>query len=183
MKKINSVVAIATFFLASFSAHAQEDGQQMLTQGVDSGSEKKYALRVLAPLDDTTVIGGRMMLDENTGIDVDFAFNFASDTKDGELEGLALDTTVAYFQYFDKGRVSPYYKAGVNLSVHTDDKDFSSNNNPDGGDDDITLAAGIGAEFFVIPEFSLYAEGMLAIAFSPFTIDTFTPRAGLAFYF
>lgn len=182
MKKLNYAMALAIFCFASFSAHAQEDGQQMLTQGVDSGSENKYALRMLAPLDDVTTIGGRMMLDESTGIDVDFAFNFASDTKEGELEGLALDTTVAYFQYFSKGRVSPYYKAGVNLSLHTDDKEVS-NDNANGGDDDITLGAGIGAEFFVIPEFSLFAEAGLAIAFSPFTIDTFTPRAGLAFYF
>jgi hypothetical protein len=182
MKKSNFIVAIATFCLVSFSAHAQEDSQQMLTQEIDSGPAKKYALRMLAPLEDTATIGGRMMLDEDTGIDLDFSFNFASDTEEGEQEGLALDVTAAYFQYFSKGRISPYYKAGINVSVYTDDKEFSKNNE-DGGDDDIALGAGLGAEFFVIPEFSLFAEAMLAVAFSPFTIGTSTPRAGLAFYF
>ena len=183
MKKINLVVAIATFCFLSFSIHAQDNSQQMLTQGGNSGSTNKYALRVLAPLEGTPTIGGRMMLNESTGIDVDFALNFASDTKDGEREGFALDTTVAYLHYLNKGRVSPYYKAGVNLSLYTGDKEFSTENNPNGGDDDVTLGAGLGAEFFVIPEFSIFAEAGLAIAFSPFTIDTFTPRAGLAFYF
>ena len=174
MKKLNYAIALATFSLATFSAHAQDDGQQMLTQGVNSGSGQKYALRILTPDEGSTEIGGRMMLDDNTGIDIDLGFNYGSDNEDGVVEGLALNATAAYFQYIKKGRVSPYYKAGVNFGVFTDDKQ---------GNDDITLGAGLGAEFFIIPEFSLFAEAGLGIAFSPFAIDTSSTQAGISFYF
>jgi opacity protein-like surface antigen len=145
------------------------------------------------------LMGARMMLDEKTGIDLDFIFNFASDTKNGESEGLALALTASYFQYFKKERLSPYYKAGVNLSIFTDDKDIDTNDVEEAevaaalnelgfesdshGDDDITLSAGLGTEYFVTPEFSLFAEALLKISFSPFTVETVSPQAGLSFYF
>jgi len=178
MKRLDFVLAIAVLSLVSLSTHAQQDSSQMLTQGMDAGAENKYALRVLAPVSPTDaerrVIGGRMMLDDNTGIDLDLAFNYGSDNEDGVVKGLALSATAAYFQYIKKGRVSPYYKALVNFGVFTDDKK---------GNDDITLGAGLGAEFFIIPEFSLFAEAGLGIAFSPFAIDTVSTQAGIAFYF
>jgi outer membrane protein W len=174
MKKVNYMTAVATLCLASFSTHAEQDKQQMLTEQADSGSGHKYALRLLTPDEANTTIGGRMMLNDKTGIDLDFAFNYGSDNEDGVVEGLALKANASYFQYISKGRVSPYYKAGVNFGVFTDDKT---------GNDDITLSAGIGAEFFIIPEFSLFAEAGLGLAFSPFAIDTGSTQAGLAFYF
>jgi len=180
MKKISYIVAFATFCLMSFSAHAQEGDQQMLTQGVDSGSANKYALRVLTPLDGNRIIGGRMMLDESSAIDLDFQFNFGSDNEvgiDGKpdvVEGLALTARASYMKYIKNGRVSPYYKAGIDFGVFTDDQS---------GNDDIGLFGGLGAEFFVIPEFSLFAEAGLSIGLSPFAIDTGSSHVGLAFYF
>ncbi len=182
MKKINSVLAVATFCLVSFSSHAQEDGQQMLSQDLNSGSGQKYALRVLSPDEDSTAIGGRMMLDDNTGVDIDLAFNLETDTKtnnNGESfsKGLGLGLQGAMIKYISKGRVAPYYKAGGGLSILTSDKGK-------GRDNDFYLLGGVGAEFFFIPEFSLFAEAGLEMSIAPdFSLNTGTTQAGLAFYF
>jgi hypothetical protein len=175
MKKVNYITAIATLCLASFSTYAAEQGdQQMLAEQANAESGHKYALRVLTPDEDTTAIGGRMMLNDNTGIDLDFAFNYGSDNEDGVVKGLALQARASYFQYISKGRVSPYYKAGVSFGVFTDDKK---------GNDDINLGAGIGAEFFIVPEFSMFAEAGLEIGLSPFSLNTGSTQIGLSFYF
>ncbi|RUM92009.1 MAG: hypothetical protein DSZ28_10045 [Thiothrix sp.] len=181
MKKINSVVAIATLFFASFSIQAQEDGQQMLTQDLNSGSGQKYALRVLSPDKDSTAIGGRMMLDDNMGVDIDLAFNFDTDTKtsNGETrtKGLGLGMQAGLINYMSKGRVAPYYKVGGGLNILTSDKGK-------GRDNDFYLLGGLGAEFFIIPEFSLFAEAGLEVSIAPdFAINTGSTQVGLAFYF
>jgi hypothetical protein len=188
MNKISYIGALAAVFLLSSSVHAQDDSQmlsqdgnqQMLDQADGAGPENKYALRVLNPLNGSNEVGARMMLDDSTAIDVDFQFNFGADNEKGKegtedvTKGLALTAKVAYLKYMKKARVSPYYKGGVSFGVFTNDQP---------GNDDIGVFAALGAEFFAVPEFSLFAEIGSEVGLSPFALDTSGTRVGLAYYF
>ncbi len=173
------VLTIGALYLLSTPSHAQDGKQQDEDQPIliamdSSESTHSMALRVLTPLTDTAVIGGRMMFDENSGVDVDFSFIFGTKSEGEVVKGLALNVRAALIRYMRKGRVSPYYKAGASLDVFT--SDFTQ-------DDNIGLFAAVGAEFFIIPDFALFAEAGLGVGFSPFSINTRSTRAGLAFYF
>ena len=179
MKTSPVALAIGVLCLLSFPSYAQDGNQQNENQQIviatdSSEATHSMALRALTPLSDTAVIGGRMMFDESSGVDVDFSFNFGTKTEDDVVKGIALNVRAALIRYMQKGRISPYYKAGVSLGVFT--SDFTQ-------DDDIGLFAALGAEFFIIPDFSLFAEAGLGVGLSPFSINTNSTRAGLAFYF
>ncbi len=172
MKKLPLWLTLTLFSIASPTLQAQGSGQPL----------RPYALKASAPIEESTVIGMRMLMSNTTAIDIDFAFDYQSDetviaNNAVSAKGLTLGIAGSLVNYFHKERVSPYIKFGGGLTLFSGDK-------ADIRDNSVEVFAGLGTEFFVTPEFSLFVEAGLGVPLSPdFGITSNTSTVGVAFYF
>ena len=139
------------------------------------------ALTVSVPYSNSATVGGKYFLDRKSAVEGGFSFNFQHEKEsENQEDGLMFEISGAYVQYLDIDRISPYLKYGGKISYAMGDyyelKD----------EDEFGMAAiiGIGAEYFVTPQFSIAAEALMEFQLSPCVrFHTITPAIKASFYF
>jgi len=169
MKPLFIVSALLLGLMAAGSAHADEA----------SLGGQKYGLQFGLPTGAASSVAGKYFLSDTTAVRGELGLGFQTEKKSkGQASGYGIKLGVHYQNYMPKGRIAPYWLAGITLAQNGGDANK--------GNDDLQLAisGGMGVEYFIDKAFSLSGEALLLAPLSP-TVKVGTAMAGLYanFYF
>lgn len=139
----------------------------------------KYTLDIRVPDNTNSAsIGGRMFIDTDMAIEPSITLNLQSKDSDaGQESGTILGFSGGLMKYLSQNRVSPYLRAGGNLTLYFGDA-YKKN------DTRLSGYAGLGAEYMITKELSIRASVNGGLQLSPnFALWTYTNDLILSFFF
>ena len=172
MKKI---VLLSMVICLSFGISYAQDGS---TADFETALS---AISVSVPFSNSATVGGKYFLDNKSAVEGGLSFNFQHEKEDENQEdGLMFEISGAYIQYLEVERISPYLKFGGKMSYAMGDH-YELREEDEFG---LSAIIGIGAEYFVTPQFSIAAEALMDFQLAPAVrFQTVTPAIKASFYF